>query len=192
MSGARAPELDYQPDPAAWLVGPTPERPRDVWLPGAVEAVCDDFEAESEEARAFITRVLEVFSLDDDSPLTERLLRWRGIMDEPFPVRLGMVARQDWPEESLDQYLNSLDLPIVEAASIDVIDGGRATRIRRGLSYSHGDGSLVVSVRYVIESQSRSLVAMLHAATDIPAQMIEAVADLDDLARCVDVLGELE
>lgn len=191
MTSVSTPELVYDPDPAVWLVGPTDERPPGVWLPGAVDVMCRDFEIDDEDGTAFVTRVLEAFSGEGDPVLSERLLRWRHPMDDPFPVELGMVARHDWSDDELDQYVGCVDLPVVEPTMVETVEGGRGPRIRRGLAYSLQDDILVVSVRYVIEASSASLVALLHTASDVPAQIVEALDDLDDLARVVDVRGEV-
>ena len=39
------PFLDFDLDPSLWLIGPTPDRPYDVWLPGAVDALCTKLRA---------------------------------------------------------------------------------------------------------------------------------------------------
>lgn len=187
---ARA-KLHVDADPAVWLIGPTEDRPYLTWLPAAVEVLCEDFGVTDDEGREYVTAILEVFGRDDDSPLTERMLRWRGIEDQPFPVRFGMVSKDGWSDAEVQEYLSAADLEVVEAAIVEQVDdvpGGR--RARRSLSYSLEDGELVVSVRYVVESpKSPTLLALMHAAALHPNLVVEALPDLDDLCRTLHAAG---
>lgn len=185
------PELVYDPDPHLWLVGPTDSRPVDDWIPGAVDAVIEDFCATETAEVEVIVRVLQKFAHDQSSLLTERLLRWRNLHDDPFPVQMGMIERAQWPDYELEAFLASTDEPVVEPAIVQDVECKEGMRIRRGIAYSSDDGVLVAAARYVIESPSKTMLAVLHTATDVPGQLIEALDDLDNLARTVDVRGEI-
>lgn len=181
----RGPELLYDPDPGLWLVGPNEARPADVWIKGAIEALVGDFEVKDKESRLYVSRVLERFAIDESSPLTERLLRWRNLLDDPFPVFLGMIEREHWHADQLEGYLRADDESLVEPAMIDSIDSPKGVTIRRSIAYSTYPDGVIAGVRYVIDTGARTVLAVMNTATAVPGQLIEALDDLDDLARTV-------
>jgi len=186
---SHATELRYDPDPAVWLVGPDENRPPEVWVPGAVEAVVSDFSVTEKETEQYVERVLETFARSAGPPLTERLLRWRNINDDPFVTFLGMIEREHWSDDDLDAYLRSEEEAPVEPPVVEDVEAPGGRSIRRGIAYtSHPDG-VVVGVRYVIENGVPDLLAVMQTATRRPGQLIEALDDFDDLARTVHVVA---
>ncbi|TNC33107.1 hypothetical protein [Mumia zhuanghuii] len=186
----RAGVLAYDPDPTVWLVGPTENRPPEQWLPGAVAALVGDWQLTGSEEQRFVEAVLTRFAADSPSPLTERLLRWPTIHEDPFPAFLGMVDRAHWPEEELDAFLRAEGEPVVEPPLISEIEAPEGVRIRRALVYStDGSPAVIAAVRYVVETGDSYPIAMLHASTPQPGRLVEALPDLDDLALTVRVHG---
>lgn len=187
-AAARSFELRYEPAPGAWLVGPTDDRPVDLWLPGARDALAEDFGVTGHaESRQFIEAVLRRFAVDDSVELTERLLRWRSIEEDPMPVFLGAVQRNEWSAGDIETFLAFEGEELVEPASIDQIDQAAST-VRRSVGYGQGEDSQVVGLRYVADSQDSDLVAVMLTATSRPGQLIEALEDIDDLARTVQIV----
>lgn len=179
-------ELVYDPDPAIWLVGPTENRPAEQWLPGAVAALVGDWQLTRHDEQRFVQAVLARFAADTPSPLSERLLRWPTIGEDPFPVFLGMVEREHWPEEELDAFLRGVGEGVVEPPLVTEVEAPEDVRIRRALVYStDGSPAVVAAVRYVVDSGAASVLAMMHASTVEPGRLVEALDDLDDLARTV-------
>lgn len=180
-------ELAYAPDAAVWLVGPDETRPADVWLPGATDALVTDFGVEDEEGREYVAAVLLRFVVDDSSPLSDRLLRWRHLGDDPFPIHVGVVERAHWTADDLQAFVAFAGEDLVEPALVSDVDAGAAP-VRRGIGYSQADSGLVCGVRYLVDSGDPDLVAVMMTATSRPGQLIEALSDFDDLARTVQVV----
>lgn len=185
------PELRYEPDPAVWLVGPDDDRPVDVWVPGATEALVRDFEITDDETRRFVERVLERFAAAPASDLTERLLRWRDVGEDPFVMFLGMVDREEWSADALEAYLHSDEEGLVEPALVSDVDAPEGITVRRSIGYSSHDDGIVAGVRYVVDAGDREVVALMHTATRVPGRLIEALDDFDDLARTVRAVAEV-
>jgi len=185
-------ELCYDPDPAVWLVGPTPpHRPYEEWLPGAVEVTSEGFEAKSEEARSYIRAVLERFGTDESMQLSEKMLRWRTITEVPLPFWFGMVPRDEVPPEDVEFFLAAENEPLVEPAMVDDVEARAGASLRRGLAYStHPDG-ITVSVRYVLDDGHPDVVVLGYTAADAPGRLIAAFDDMEELLRTVEVKGRL-
>ncbi|MET0931323.1 MAG: hypothetical protein ABWX74_17515 [Aeromicrobium sp.] len=179
------PELVYQPDPHLWIVGPTEERPAEEWVPGATQAIVQDFGIVDDETRQYVERVLATFAAATPTELTERLLRWRNIADDPFVLYLGMVDRAEWTADDLTAYLHSDREGLVEPAVVTDVTAPDGVTVRRSIGYSSHPEGVVAGVRYVIDSGSPHVVALMHTATRVPGLLIEALPDLDDLARTV-------
>lgn len=185
-------ELVYEPDPAVWLVGPTPpHRPYEEWLTGAVEVMVTGFEASSDEARSYIHRVLERFGTDDSLQLSERMLRWRTITEIPLPFWFGMVPRDEVPPEDVEFFLSADNEPLVEPAMVDDVEARAGVSLRRGLAYSSAADGITVSVRYVLDDGHPDVVVLGYAAADVPGRLITAFDDLEGLLRGVAVRGRL-
>lgn len=182
------PELRYEPDPRAWLVGPTGERFGEAWVDGALATLVRDFEVADDQTRAYVRRVLERVAVDESSQLTERLLRWRAVGEAPFVVFLGMVDRDEWSDDDLEAYLQSEGEGLVEPAVVTDVEAPDGLSVRRSIGYSSHPEGVVAGVRYVVDVGAASAVGVLHTATRVPGQLIEALDDLDDLARTVRVL----
>ncbi|MET0931143.1 MAG: hypothetical protein ABWX74_16605 [Aeromicrobium sp.] len=180
-------ELLYTLDPAVWLAGPDETRPVDVWLPGATAALVSDFGVTDEQGRQYVETVLRRFAIDDSSPLTDRLLRWRHLDDDPFPLFVGVIERADWPAEDLAAFVGFETETVVEPPVVTDLDDVTAS-VRRGVGYSQGEGSLVCGVRYVVDDGDPDLVTVMMTATSRPGQLIEALTDFDELARSVRVV----
>ena len=185
-------ELCYDPDPAVWLVGPTPpHRPYEEWLPGAVEVTSEGFEAKSEEARSYILAVLERFGTDESMQLSEKMLRWRTITEVPLPFWFGMVPRDEVPPEDVEFFLAAENEPLVEPAMVDDVEARAGASLRRGLAYStHPDG-ITVSVRYVLDDGHPDVMVLGYTAADAPGRLIAAFDDMEELLRTVEVKGRL-
>jgi hypothetical protein len=188
VTAPAGPELRYDPDPHRWIVGPTENRFGDAWVSGATEALVQDFGVVDDESRQYVKRVLETFAAAEVSDLTDRLLRWRDVADDPFVIFVGMVDRAEWTADDLAAYLHSEEEGLVEPAVVTEVESTADLAISRSIGYSSHPEGVVAGVRYVIDSGADQVVALMHTATRVPGLLIEALPDLDDLARTVRAL----
>lgn len=181
MSGAR---LAVQPDPAVWFIGPTEERPLDVWLPEAVELVKGVFGIGRKQAELehYVTLMLERIGRPSDGPVPYRIVRWLDVQELPLVASFGMVAREVG-EGDLQQFLSVGDATTVETPIVEDVTAPDGTTIRRAVSYSSDEGALLVEVRYIVDTGDDEAVLLLVAGDRRPGAIVAALDDLDAFAR---------
>ncbi|GAB2748495.1 hypothetical protein [Nocardioides pakistanensis] len=191
MSSAELdPYLDLDPDPALWLIGPTPERPVEQWLPAATDAVVSDFGRGAEQAREreHVRDVLGLTARRHPSPLPLFVLRWRELREVPMALFLGLVEREPG---LTDLWLDAEDGESVEPPVREPVPTGAGTTIERSLSYTHdGETGLTIGLRYVVDTGHPVAVVLAHTASDSPGDILAAASDVEDLLRTVRVLDQ--
>jgi hypothetical protein len=181
------PRLDFEPDPAVWLVGPTEDRSGDDWMDPAVDVTARRLGIDDEKGRAYVASALATCIRDVPGALPYRLIRWRSRDDIPLPVFLGMVYRDEFAAAG-SAFLEYADQPVVEKPIVETLTAPEGRNVRRCLGYTSGeDSGLAVGLRYVVDSGSPELVALMQAASDVPAALLEALSDIDDLATTVTI-----
>lgn len=179
------PYLDLDPDPELWLIGPTPERPVERWLPAATDAIASGFGigAARVSEREHIRDVLGLTARRHPSPLPLFVIRWRELHEVPLVLFLGLVER----EEGLEHlWLSAEDSPTVEPPVRERVGSAEGTTLDRALSYSHdGEGGLTVGVRYVLDPGHPHALVLAHTASDSPGDILAATGDVEDLLRTV-------
>jgi hypothetical protein len=188
MSGAEVePYLDLDPDPALWLIGPTPERPVEQWLPAATDACAASFGLDTGRTREreHIRDVLGLAARRHPSPLPLFVLRWRKPGEVPLAVFFGLVEREPG---LADLWLDAEDGNPVEPPVRERVDSPAGTTIERSLSYTHdGEAGLTIGMRYVADTGHPAAVVLAHTASDSPRDVTAAASDVEDLLRTVRV-----
>lgn len=186
------PFLDFDPDPAVWIVGPTPDRPTEVWLPAATEVKAEFFGLGPEQtaARETVRDVLGSTARRHPSPLPYFLMRWREMHAVPVTVFLGLVDRTEDPELPT-QWLDAADALPLEPPVVDTVATTSGAQVRRSLVYAlDEDASIIVSLRYLVDTGHPAAFLLAHAASDVAAEMLEARDDLDALMATVTISDE--
>jgi hypothetical protein len=181
------PFLDFDPDPAVWLVGPTPERPVEQWIPAATEAQIDFFGLadHQDRERGHVGDILASTARLHPSPLPLFVLRWRELSEVPLALFFGLVDATGEPELA-EQWLNAADAATVEPPVVDELDAPDGMSLRRSLVYSLDEaGAVVVGVRYVVSTGNPDGIVLAHAASDAPAEILSAREDIEALLRTV-------
>lgn len=170
-----------------WLVGPTPERPYDVWAPLVADLLVDRFGLRGEpRGEALVDAVLESLARPDASPLPFFLVSWHAPAEVPETVHLGLVPRD--PADLPDQWLTMADGAPVEEPIVEELEAPTGLQLRRSLAYAGGaDGEPVVSARYAADTGHPDGVVLAHTAGDSPGDLLRVVALVDDLLRTVRV-----
>lgn len=182
------PFLDFDLDPSLWLIGPTPDRPYDVWLPGAVDALCASFELtdEQEHERGVVEAVLGSTARQHPSPLPLFVLRWPTVTETPLAVFLGLMERD--PSDLAARWLGHEDLEPVEAPVVESLDAGPGTSLHRSLGYGvDANNGVVVSVRYAVDDGRPDALVLAHAVSDVPREVLAAMDDIEAMLRTVTV-----
>ena len=185
---SEGPFLDLDPDPSLWLIGPTPDRAADVWLPGAVDALCATFELspEQEHARGVVEAVLGSTARQHPSPLPLFLLRWPAVTETPLAVFLGLMERD--PSDLAARWLGQEDLGAVETPVVEALSADPGTSFHRSLGYGVDENNgVVVSVRYAVDAGRRDALVLAHAVSDVPGDILAAMDDIEELLRTVTV-----
>lgn len=170
-----------------WLVGPTPDRPYDVWAPLAADLLVDRFGLRGEpRAEALVDAVLESLARPGASPLPHFLVSWHAPAEVPETVHLGLVPRE--PADLADRWLTVADGAPVEEPIVEELPAPAGLRLRRSLAYDRdADGGPVVSARYAVDTGHPDGVVLAHTAGDSPGDLLKVVALVDDLLRTVRV-----
>jgi hypothetical protein len=170
-----------------WLVGPTPARPAEAWVPAATEAKIANFGlAEREtDARALVQDVLGLTARRHPSPLPCFVLRWRELHATPLTLFFGLVERDD---RLACDWVTSADALTVEPPVVDDLTAPEGVALRRSFAYGVDEsGGSVVSVRYVVDTGHAEGFVLAHAASDSPAEILAARDDIEDFLRTVRV-----
>lgn len=173
-----------------WLVGPTPERPYDVWAPQAADLLLERFGLRGDaRGEALVSAVLASLARPDASPLPLFLFSWHAVADVPESVHLGLVPRV--PADLAEQWLTMQDGAPVEEPVAEDVAAPDGLRLRRSLAYaSDPDGGPVVSARYVADTGHPEGVVLAHIAGDSPGDLLKVVRLVDDLLATVRVTDE--
>lgn len=179
------PRLDISFDGLPWVIGPTDNRPFDVWLPQALAVMEQLLEVPSGEPRMreYVEAVLRRVGQDDDThPLPYRALRWVSLPEPPFVVSFGLSRRGT--DEDHEAFLAATDSGPVEPPYVDPVEDAPAgTTIRRSVSYSQQGPGLLIEARYLVDPGDPDAVGLMQAATRDAAELVKARDDLDELAR---------
>jgi len=178
------PFLDLDPDPALWLVGPTPDRPTELWLDPAVDAVLADFGLQDSvpQVRELVEAILLTTATASGSPLPSFCLRWASFGEQPLPFFFGMFER-DGETASAHPWLD--EARAVEAPVVDEVEGFGGAQCFRSFVYSTSGetGDLAVGVRYVLDTGHPGALVLGQAASDVPGDVLSATDDLEALLR---------
>jgi len=192
METQTGPFLDFDPDPRAWLVGPTESRPFGAWLPVAVEVTLDCFAVAPDrrpQVAAVVTRILGDLA-SFDSPFPYVVIRWRGLDEPPVPLYLGLVDRSD-ADVHVPDWLAGADLAVVEEPLQEDLSAPARPRIRRSLPYSTDEtGQMAVGARFLIDTGHRGAVVLAHTASFSPAEVLKAQDDILALLATITVSDE--
>lgn len=157
------------------------------WIPAATAAQVEFFGLgeDQEQERRHVGDILASTARLHPSALPYFLLRWRELAEVPLPLFLGLVDPA--AEEGLaDSWLSAADATTVEPPVIDVLDAPEGTSLRSGLVYSLDEGgSVVVGVRYVVDTGHPGGIVLAHAASDAPVEILAAREDIEALLRTV-------
>jgi hypothetical protein len=206
------PAVDFYADPAIWLVGPSPEsseEDRREWVLGAQHAVSTDFDLENSkggaEYRQYVADVLKVFAgATTQANVTFLRLRHQG--DTPIPVLLELYSHTDLTDIEADPAIETSttgdspgarfvasvladpdDVPTVGETSREAIEGSSWERLVYWIE--DPDDGVTGRVRYVRHFDESGAVAVLRYGGLNPTLTVEAIPDVDDLARSV-TIGE--
>lgn len=186
--------LDVLPDPDVWFIGPDERRGFDEWLPQAVELLRKSFgvKRRQRDVVEFLTLMLARLGRPSESPLPYRLIRWLRLEDVPFVASFGVVPREI-AEDGMDDFLAVTDGDPVEAPVIEEVSAPTGTSIRRSITYGRDEiqpESLLIEVRYVVDTGLPDAVAMVHAGAVSPGELMGVLRDLDDFARVIRITSE--
>jgi hypothetical protein len=207
------PEVDITADPATWLRGPSPEssdEDRREWMLGAQHAVASDFDLENSKGgadyREYVSQLLKVF-VAWKTPANATFLRLRHQGDTPVPVALELYSRSDIEDIEADPRVDATavgDSPgerlraSMLSDPVDVPTVGEISRETVGTSgwerlvywIEDPDDGVTGRVRYVRHFETSGAVAVLRFGGLNPALTIEALDDVDTLARGISIGGE--
>jgi hypothetical protein len=186
-TGTGGPFLDVDLDPEVWLIGPTPERPLDAWLPGAVDVTCEGFGLEADQARErdVVEAVLGGTARQHPSPLPLFAVRWPELLQVPLVLFFGLVEKD---QDTGEAWLAHADGTSVEAPLVEDVEAVEPLRIRRSFAYGTDElGALVASVRYLVDAGRTDAWVLAHAGSDQPAHLTLAREDVETLLRSVRV-----
>lgn len=206
------PEVAITADPATWLRGPSPEESeseRRDWMLGAQHAVATDFDLENSpggaDYREYVSQVLKVFAAWT-TPADVTFLRLRHQGDTPIPVALELYSPSDLqaiaadaslvagaegsPAEQLvaSQLADPDDVPTVGELSREPVPDSAWQRLVYWIE--DPDDGVTGRVRLVRHFERSGVVAVLRFGGLDPARTLEALDDVDALARGIAVGGE--
>jgi hypothetical protein len=181
VAGSGPVELDFDLDGLALVIGPTDERPLDQWLPQAVDLMKTTFRVKRRQRQVanYLTQMLARIG-QPDSVLPYRVFRWLALEDVPFVASFGLVER-DIPEEEY-AFLQALDSEPVEAPTVEQLAASEGCSVRRTISYSQPDDTLLVEVRYVVDTGHPKVLARISGGGRAPGDLVAALDDLDAFA----------
>ena len=194
MSGPTGPFLDFDPDPAVWLVGPTEARPVEQWIPAATEVMVEvfGFTDAQRNARELVGEVLAATARAHPSGLAYYVLRWPSPGEVPLPLFIGMVPR-DEVDEADTTWLEAEDGLLVEKPVVDELVAPPGTTVRRSLPYSLSeDRTIVVGARYVVDTGHPDVFVFAHTASGEPRAVLEAQEDIEKFLATVRVVDRAE
>ncbi len=183
------PFLDLDLDPEVWLIGPTPERPLEAWLPAATDVMSQVLGLRDEQSRErdVVAAVLGGTARQHPSPLPLFAIRWNDLHEVPLVLFFGLVEKEPGTGEA---WLGHTDGQTVEKPLVEEVEAEGLT-IRRSLGYGTDDlGGLVASVRYLVDSGRDDAWVLAHAGSDQPAHLTLAHEDIEALLRSVRITDE--
>lgn len=207
------PEVIFTADPAIWLRGPSPdetEQERRDWVLGAQHAVATDFDLETSpggaDYRQYVSEVLTVFA-SWRTPADVTFLRLRHQGDTPVPVSVELYSPSDLqgivddpalelptaggsPAERLVAALlaDPDDVPTVGEISREPVEDSRWQRLVYWVE--DPEDGVTGRVRLVRHFERSGVVVVLRLGGLDPARTLEALDDVDGLARGIAVGGE--
>src|SRR5690349_7694875 len=97
LTDSGGPYLDLDLDPEVWLIGPTPERPMEAWLPGAVGVMSEVLGLRADQARerGVVEAVLGGTARQHPSPLPLFAIRWNVLTEVPLVLFFGLVEKDE-------------------------------------------------------------------------------------------------
>ncbi len=175
--------LTEEPDPALWLVGPTDERPTEVWLPGATEVLVSSFGiADQARSRELVSRMLRVVLDHAEHGLPHLWLRWPDLETTPVALWFGIVGREG-PAE-LEGFLAGVDGDAVEPPVVETLEDSPEVTLRRSQMYrTSTSGELIATVRYVVDQGYPDALVVATAATWELGLFPTVVDDCDAIVR---------
>ena len=179
--------LDVDLDRLPWIIGPTEQRPLEEWLPEAVTLMKEVFGVGRKqlEVENYLAAMLERIGREEDERLPYQLIRWLDLRELPFVASFGMAERAG--DEMIEEFLRSSDLGPVEPPVVEQLPAPAGSSIRRAITYSQPDAGVFVEVRYVVDTGHPEAVALLHAGSRSPAEVMAALEDLDAAAATLRV-----
>lgn len=207
------PDIDITADPAIWLQGPSPEATEDErrdWVLGAQHAVSLDFDLENAKGgvdyRQYVSQVLKVFA-GWQTPANVTFLRLRHQGDTPIPVALELYSRTDIDEIAANPSIEQTatgdspgsrlaesmlapppDVPTVGEISREPVEDSSWERLVYWIE-DPADG-VTGRVRYVRHFEPSGAVAVFRFGGLDPSLTVEALPDVDDLARGLRIGGD--
>lgn len=119
------------------------------------------------------------------SPLPYFLLRWRELTEVPLALFLGLVDPRA-EEDLAESWLGARDAMTVEPPVREEVPSAEGMSLHASLIYGTDDeGSVVVSLRYVVDTGHPGGIVLAHAASDAPAEILAAREDIETLLRTV-------
>lgn len=159
------------------------------WIPAATAAQIEFFGLgkDQQQARQHVGDILASTARLHPSPLPHFLLRWRELTEVPLPLFLGLVDIAG--EAGLAQnWLAAADSVTVEPPVIEELHAPATMSLRSGLVYSLDEGgSVVVGIRYVVDTGHPGGILLAHAASDAPVEVLAAREDIEALLRTVTI-----
>lgn len=189
FSGGQQVTFTQEPDASRWLIGPTEERPPEVWLPGATEILVESFGiADQPRSRELVGRMLTAVLDHAEHGLPYVWLRWPALDVTPVGLWFGTVQREG-PEE-LEGFLTGADGDAVEQPVVETLEDSPEVTLRRGQMYRNaGSDELIGTVRYVVDQGEPDHLVVAMAATWELGMFPRLVEDCDTLMRTVRLTG---
>ena len=182
--------LVYDLDDTVWYALPGDESQIEEWLEAFIPVAVEEFGVVEDDDRLRIDQVLSNLARTCTAGTGDGLIHWPDLEQEPLIARVAAFEREGPTTDELDRWVRALDDDPVEPAIVDELVGAEGSRVVRGVAYSQGVASLVVSVRYAIDAGDAGAIGVLYAASGVPGALLGAVEDFDDLARSVTFLPE--
>lgn len=182
--------LAYDLDDTVWYALPEDETQIEPWLEAFIPVAIEEFGVVEDDDRLRVEEALTVLARTGTTGTGDGLIHWPELEQEPLIARVAAFERDGPTTDELDRWVRAIDDDPVEPAIIDELVGADGSRIVRGLAYSQGETSLVVTLRYAIDAGDAEAIGVVYAASDVPGALLGAIEDFDDLAQSVEFLAE--